>query len=298
MKCQQVQNLLPAYAVSALEPPVRDAIDAHLQRCLRCAEEAQPLLEGAAHLAEGMLGEPLPSGLKGKVLEKVLGAHPTRKPQQSPPFLARPGQAIAWAAVLAIVGVVLWLGAWGLHRQTRLEQALARQQGQIQGLLQGLQGLEARQDARLGQLASVLTGMQAKEDYRTEALSRSLHDLRQLAYWSAAPDLRVVWVRGTSSAPTAYGMLLAPPEWGVAILVVIGLDPLPPAQVYQVWLVRGDKRFSGGTFTVDTAGWAQFLVQPPEPLTSFDSLTVTIEPAQGSLTPNGPLVLAANLLRR
>lgn len=298
MKCQQVRDLLPAYAVSALEPRLWSAVDAHLQRCAQCAHDAQPLLEGAVWLSEGWRAEPLPPGLKSKVLEKVTGASVRKSGGSHTPIGVRPEWGVAGIVALVVVGVLLWLGVWGIQRQMRMEHALAQQQSQIQGLLLGIQGLEARQDARLEQLASVLMRMQAKEDYRTEALSRSLSDLRQLAYWSAAPDLRVVWVRGTSSAPSAYGMLLAPPEWGVAILVVIGLAPLPPSQVYQVWLVRGDERFSGGTFTVDEAGWAQLLVQPPEPLISFDTLTVTIEPAQGSLTPKGPLVLAANLLRR
>ncbi|GBD10465.1 hypothetical protein HRbin23_00107 [bacterium HR23] len=296
MKCQQVQDLLPAYALSALEPEEWEAVDAHLQRCARCAQEAQPLLEGAMWLSAGTGLEP-PPRLKGRVLERALGAHPAR------PSLRRltgipPRWVTAGAVSVALALVVAWGAVWGVQRQIHLERALAQQQGQIQGLMLALQAMEARQEARLGQLTSVLMTMQSKEDYRTEALSRSIHDLRQLAYWSAAPDLRVVWVRGTSSAPTAYGMLMAPPEWGVAILVVIGLDPLPPAQVYQVWLVRGDQRIDGGTFTVDNSGWAQFLLRPQEPLTNFEGLRVTIEPVQGSLSPTGPLVLAAELLRR
>ncbi|MCS7207851.1 MAG: anti-sigma factor [Dehalococcoidia bacterium] len=297
MNCHQVQDLLPAYAVSALEPNMWRAVDSHLQRCARCAYQAQPFLEGAAWLSTTAGHHPLPADLKGRVLERVLGTPVPRAERQVLSLDGHMGWVLVGAIAVA-VAVLVGAWAWSLVRHMHLERALARQQAQVERLLQALHTTEARQDDRLGHLASVLMAMQAKEDYRTESLSRSLHDLRQLAYWSAAPDMRVVWVRGTSSAPTAYGMLMAPPEWGVAILVVIGLDPLPPAQVYQVWLTRGDMRIDGGTFTVDESGWAQLLVRPREPLTTFDGLRVTIEPVQGSVSPSGPLVLAAELLRR
>jgi hypothetical protein len=288
MKCGRVRDLLPAYAVSALDAATWWAVDVHLQRCPRCAGEAQPLLEGAMGLsAIAAAGIALPPALKRRVLEGIGG---TRRPlpHPSPPAWRGVLTGIALAALLA---VILGLGVGVFHRQARL-------QGQIEDLVHRLRVLETLQDARLAHLATALLAMQQREDYRTETLARSLHDLRQLVYWSATSDLRIIGVKGTPSAPTAYGVLMAPPEGRVALLVILGLAPLPPSHAYQVWLVQGDQRISGGTFTVDKAGWAQVLVHPPEPLTSFDGLRVTIEPLQGSLTPTGPLVLAADLLRR
>lgn len=71
-----------------------------------------------------------------------------------------------------------------------------------------------------------------------------------------------------------------------------GLRPLPPGQVYQLWLIKDGKRLSGGVFVVDGEGrgggtaWLSGEV-------AFDALGVTQEPDAFGDKPRGPKVLGS-----
>jgi anti-sigma-K factor RskA len=80
----------------------------------------------------------------------------------------------------------------------------------------------------------------------------------------------------------------------VACLVAQGLPDLPAGQIYQVWLVRGDQQSSGGTFETHN-GKTWTFVQGSEPITSYDAMFVTVEPAGGSAWPAGPRVMSGTL---
>ena len=85
-------------------------------------------------------------------------------------------------------------------------------------------------------------------------------------------------------------------SWGVAI--VLGVDPLEPGTVYQLWLEKDG---------VATHGWFIKEVDPvskfgqvyaqnfPTPVTEFDRVFITLEPLGGSPAPTGPALLSANI---
>ena len=74
-------------------------------------------------------------------------------------------------------------------------------------------------------------------------------------------------------------------------LVVDGLPVLTEAEQYQLWLIRDGERTDGGVFSVDRRGYGSMWVHADEPLDSFDSFGVTLEPAGGSPGPTGPRML-------
>jgi anti-sigma-K factor RskA len=93
---------------------------------------------------------------------------------------------------------------------------------------------------------------------------------------------------------TAKGHFWAAPSGQVACLVVQGLPAVAAGQAYQVWLIHGAERTSGGIFDArDGNGW--ILVQLDEPLANYDSIGVTVEPRPGSAMPTGPPVLRGAL---
>jgi hypothetical protein len=95
----------------------------------------------------------------------------------------------------------------------------------------------------------------------------------------------------------ASGHFWASPSQNVGCLVAQGLPPLPEGQAYQVWLLRGDERASGGVFQLrDGEGWA--IVRADEPLTAYQRVEVTAGPAAGSAAPTGPPVLSGELERQ
>lgn len=96
-------------------------------------------------------------------------------------------------------------------------------------------------------------------------------------------------------ATDAYGTLFVAPDATEALLVV---DDLPRSErdtVYQVWLIRDGIRTSGGVFTVEGYN-AATIVSAPEPLSSYQSMGITVEPGpDGSPEPTGPRVVSCSL---
>lgn len=97
------------------------------------------------------------------------------------------------------------------------------------------------------------------------------------------------------AAADAYGTLFVAPDGTEALLVV---DDLPPSErdtVYQIWLVRDGVRTNGGVFVVDEHD-AAVLIRAPEPLATYQSMGITIEPGpDGSPGPTGPRVVSCSL---
>jgi anti-sigma-K factor RskA len=80
-----------------------------------------------------------------------------------------------------------------------------------------------------------------------------------------------------------------------AVLRAEGFPPLEEGEAYQLWLIRGDQRTSGGLFTVDEYGCGTLIFHPTESLEDFDGMGITPEPASGSPGPTAPPVVRAQL---
>jgi len=94
-------------------------------------------------------------------------------------------------------------------------------------------------------------------------------------------------------APEATGLIVMSVDRSHGTLVVDRLQTLPEGQQYQLWLIQNGQRVSGGVFSVDDDGYSAMWVHAPEPLGSYDSFGITIEPKGGSQYPTGEKVLGA-----
>lgn len=99
---------------------------------------------------------------------------------------------------------------------------------------------------------------------------------------------------GTAAMPQAAGLIAVSPDGQYGTLIFADLSPLPADQQYQLWLVRGDQRASGGVFSVPATGYGAIVVYTYDPLDSFDTFGITIEPYGGSPGPTGEQVLASD----
>jgi anti-sigma-K factor RskA len=98
------------------------------------------------------------------------------------------------------------------------------------------------------------------------------------------------------SATGAYGTLYIGDENNEAFLVVEKLPPTPSGRLYQIWLANGSSRVSAGLFTVNELGSAQVMVKTTEPISNYQTLGITSEPApSGSQTPSGPRIIGCTL---
>jgi anti-sigma-K factor RskA len=124
--------------------------------------------------------------------------------------------------------------------------------------------------------------------------------ISNLLWWQHAnrhePEgMQVVAMVGTDAAPHAEGTLVISADGEYGTLVVDGLPELDRAQQYQLWLIRDEQRTSGGVFSVNEEGYGALLISSDDPLSSYPSFGITIEPAGGSPGPTGDKVLGGSL---
>ena len=108
-------------------------------------------------------------------------------------------------------------------------------------------------------------------------------------------QLRTVALAGTEYAPGATGLIVLSLDGEHGSLVVDQLPELETDQQYQLWLIKDDRRVSGGVFSVSEEGYGSLWVSTSEPLDSFSAVGISIEPAGGSDGPTGEKVLGGTL---
>lgn len=106
------------------------------------------------------------------------------------------------------------------------------------------------------------------------------------------PDYTIWPVGGTADTPTASARLVTAPTRQDAVLLTSGLRVPETGKSYQVWFLSGGRAVPGALFTVDVQGQGSSMLRLPAPLSTFDSIAVTVEPRDGSSSPTGTIVLA------
>jgi anti-sigma-K factor RskA len=144
------------------------------------------------------------------------------------------------------------------------------------------------QSSRAG-LRRVLAGLLGREQRANDRAARRLAELL------AHPDSAIWEVAGTEEAPEARARLVGVPGERDAVLITGGLRPLARERVYQVWLLRGGQPLPNALFRVGPGGDSRQIIHAPQPLGDFEVVAVTPEPASGSPSPTGPIVLAGSL---
>jgi anti-sigma-K factor RskA len=236
MTHDELRDLIPAHAISALDEGESLALEAHLRDCDDCRAylaDYQRLGDDLLYATPPLAG---PAGLTEDLRRRIAVSAPASPPVR-PRFsfaslFARPafGLALAGIALVLLVGTNLY---WAT-RTARVEREVAA----------------------------------------VTALAR-------------APAIRV------SASEDGYGrgVLFRPDQTNISLLCVWGMEPLPQTQAYQVWLISGEERVSGGTFQVTDEGYGILFLRPPEPLHTYDGLGITVEPAGGSPGPTSPRIL-------
>lgn len=195
MTHDEIEELLGAYALDAVDPAERDLVDAHLVTCARCRAEVAAHREVAAMIA--FAGDPAPEGVWQRIAgtldeapprlalpaeATVLGAAPSRRRRWS-----LPAAAVALAAAAAVVAV---LGVQLGDQARRIDQLEAMVADPLQPALQaaldqpGARVLElASADGRLVVRGAVTSDGRG---YLRATTLRSLAPDRTYQLWGAA----------------------------------------------------------------------------------------------------------------
>ena len=108
--------------------------------------------------------------------------------------------------------------------------------------------------------------------------------------------LRITLPAGPAGeASGAYATVVCDPSEAAAFVLAENLPVLASDQAYQVWLIHGDERVSGGLFRPNAQGNGAIAFQAPKPMGDYDAIGISTEPATGSARPTSPPVIQGDL---
>jgi anti-sigma-K factor RskA len=250
-----------ARAIAVREPDGEEALEfrQHLETCEECRNELASYERAAAGIGLGVPPVPPPPGLRDNVMAAV-GA-----PVQGPAAV-RPRRAFPWLGALATAAAVV-LAIALLTTLTQLQRERAR-----------AQALAAEAEQARRELAEL---------HQTLAEARSVRDL------VIHPDSRLTVLAGLQAAPRARARVIWNASTREAVLIASGLQRAPEGKAYEVWVIAASKAPTpAGVFQSETDGTALVHLPRVEETARPHTFAVTIEPAGGSASPTGPMVLA------
>lgn len=268
-----IWELLPAYALGALDADETRFVERHLADYPDCAAELAALRDDLTALAFSAPPSAPPPTAKAALFARIERATPpetAREPAPAPRRITPRGGPFArrWSrtTIVALAAVlVLGLLTWAVLAQARL----SAERRQLAATAQEQQQLAAQ----ASQLAFVDT---------------LLND-PNAAHPLSGPTVAQY---GLPAAGYAY----TDPASTMGLMLAYWLPTIAPDQRFQVWLVTPEgTRDSGGLFTADKRGNAHVLINAPAPFAKYTSIGVTIEPASGSPGPTTPRVCGGEI---
>jgi anti-sigma-K factor RskA len=254
--CDEVEALIPAYSLGALDADEVAFVQAHLATCPQAVQALAVYTRLATTLLHSTPAGQPPAHLARQLeqaLGRAMGSGQEKTRTSAQPWFGRWRWRSMWAsaasaALLLLVALnIYW--AYQLvalrHAYNLLASERASQQEE-ENTVQLLLASNARQSI---QLPSAQEGSQAGAE--------------------------ILW----------------DPNLTMAMLYARSFPPLQPDQVYQLWLTDNGERESGGLFTVDQNGTGVLVFPITRPLESLDSMGVTPEPAGGSPGPTSSPVV-------
>ena len=258
MDCEQIKEILDAYALGAAEKAEAEALEEHVADCVRCWESLNEAQRATALLALSTAIEEASPYLRHRILDE---ARRQGRPSRGAGRLLA-GLKRLWPAgvgVLAAAGVAALVLA--VFVQAEMND-LQDENGQLE---------------RQVQEAGTLLGEQ-----------------RQLMAVMAAPDLQQVSLHSPQPGSDA----LATYYWSLntqsGFLVCNKLPPLAENQSYQVWILADGEAIPAGTFQ-PWKGIGQLPIDLSISDKRHTAIIVTIEDADGSDRPSGEPFLLASL---
>ena len=290
MDCNQAEEQFLPYILGALESAEIETLRAHVESCGDCRRQMQDEGETLSRLAFAVPQLEAPAHLKDRLLARIElvdgPATQMSKPSRRAFFgknlfsLPRAG-AVASLLLIGVIFGGVWLNG-GSKKEVPDENR--ENAGQLEQVARSNEDLSAK-----------IPSFTDIEPEATDVLGRQRHNLYSVPPTSTPSGTSVNMLWGTGWEANARGMLMVSRSGSHALLLALNLRPLPPDRVYQVWLVKNGRRYSGGYFTVDASGYGQTLIFQYASIAEFEGIGITIEPIGGSSGPTGISVLKGDL---
>ncbi len=301
MTCEQFHDLLPMYALNALEANEAEAVRAHLATgCPTCAGRLAEYEAAAAQIPLAL--EPVAASatarqrLEARVDQSQQNAAKTIPISAATDARSTSGNNSWWQIAAALLVATL-LGAIVTQQVMRSKE----------------RDSQVAFDARIADLESQLqvNGLMSQDktkqiNFLEEQLVRKNAAYNQLASDARFtedmlkfPQWKIATIESKDPAnPKAFGRLCFDTHKGIAHFYAINMEPPAPGKMYQLWLITKDgKKISAGTFNIKDAQGE--LVNPkvamPPDVGPVMLAAVTDEPAPGVAQPTGTIRMAGAL---
>ena len=208
---REIEELLGAYALDAVDGSEAEQVADHLLDCARCRAEVAEHREVAALLAQG--GSPAPAELWDRIATSIEGTGPSEQDKLlvAPPLFSRPRE-----------------GAGRRHWRNRATLAVAAVAAAVSAVLGVLVVGQGDKIERQGEeLARI-----AEDDGLSNALETAMAD----------PAAELVTLRSADGEHDAQAVMTGT----TGFLAAGALPELPEGRTYQLWGDVGDRRISLG----------------------------------------------------
>ena len=296
-------DLLEAFALDALDLEEEEMVQEHLDDCLQCSAAVDEYQQAAAFLIQTVDLQAPPEALRARLLSaldleqpvtQAIAQTETRREGQlvsAAPTGSR-GSFSDWlidnrffrilmpaTATAAIVLVI-----FAVTMNMRVSSRVADLENENTALKTELNSSNATMTAQLSH----------SSDADTLAMS-NIQQLQQTSWAMARPDNQTLLLSSPAAGSSSQGVLLMSSDGRRGVIMVSGMDPKPD-ESYHVWLMRGGERMWAGQLDVDAKGWGSVTLQPPEPISRFETVELTL--GDGSTPAARPMdmVLQATLV--
>ncbi|HEY9559045.1 MAG TPA: anti-sigma factor [Acidimicrobiales bacterium] len=255
MTHDEVQDLLGAYALDAVDDDERALVEDHLAECPRCRAEVHDHREVAALLAHG--GQDAPEGIWDRIVGSL---------EEAPPALRLAPMAIPDPTADGTTSTGVNPLSASRRAPRRVVAALAA--------------------AAAVAIVAVLGVQVRQQNEQIDDLQVALDDPLSAAYSSALTDpaSKVIELTSADGATRLRGALA---DDGVGYLRADELPELPDDRTYQLWGAAGDELVSLGVLGADP-GIVSF------PAAAYELFAITEEAAPGVVTSANPPVVAGS----
>ncbi len=293
-------ELLEGFALDALEDDEFLQVEQHLDSCVRCRGYVTQLHQTTSGLGL-FLDQSIPPAALGLRIRQALTASVETAPVETEPNsrstgvsarrrFTTPQWAMPLAAVLmlSLFSLSLFMNIQATGRMDQMERASSTVTAQLDLAVAQTKRLEEDNEARSNQVAAAAS---------TEAsqMMDTIQEIRAASYLLALPETRPLVLEPPGGAGDSQGVLLVEDKGNRAFLMISDMAQPPPRRPYQVWLVRDGRRMWAGQVAVDSTGWGSLALRPPEPVSQFEWVNLTMTEDRGSNGRTETMVLRSRI---
>jgi anti-sigma-K factor RskA len=276
MSCKENEERLSAYMLGALDASERAEMEAHIDRCGECLRALREDGDLIVHMAYAAPQLEAPVSVEQRLMDRISEASP--EPSLTDALLrwlsglgnaghrvvAGPAGVVAGAMVI----VLFLVGAWFNVRLNEIAEEKEILESQLETMVDG----EAER-------------------------AKLVNDLRELTFWATAPDASVKHLSASDgTTDEVRGFIVARTSETAVMVAAADMPALPSDKVFRVWAISHDGEYrDAGTLKVDSKGWGITHIELGEPVSNFEGVMITVEPAADTSGPAGSPVLKGNL---